>query len=69
MRAFHVFVVSAALFTLAIAALPVLHGGWDAVAGGVMLLSAITSMLAFALVRSPIVAAVLIGTLSLACAG
>ena len=34
-----------------------------------MLLSAITSMLAFALVRSPFVAAVLIGTLSLACAG
>ena len=69
MRAFHAFVGSAALFILAIAALPVLHGGWDAVAGGVMLLSAITSMLAFALVRSPIVAAVLIGTLSLACAG
>ena len=54
MRAFHAFVVSAALFILAIGAMPVLHGGWDAVAGGVMLLSAITSMLAFALVRSRI---------------
>jgi glutaminyl-peptide cyclotransferase len=34
MRAFHAFVGSAALFVLALGALPILHGGWDAEAGG-----------------------------------
>jgi hypothetical protein len=34
MRAYHAFVASAALLILAVGATDFLHGGWDAVAGG-----------------------------------
>jgi hypothetical protein len=49
---YRAFLLSVALFVLAIAALPVLHGGWDAVAGGLMLMSAVTAPLAFALAQN-----------------
>ena len=49
MRSYHVFVVSIALLGLALGAMDVLHGGWDAAAGGLMLVSAVVATLAFAL--------------------
>lgn len=48
MRSYLAFLVSIALFVLALGAMDVLHGGWDAVAGGLGLLSATSSTLAFA---------------------
>ena len=48
MRAYHVLVLSFVLGILSLGALDVLHGGWEAVASGVMLLSALAAPLAFA---------------------
>jgi hypothetical protein len=48
MRSYHVFVVSIALLGLALGGMDVLHGGWDAVASGVMFVSALMATLAFA---------------------
>ena len=49
MRAYHVFVVSLALLGLALVAMDMLHGGWDAAASGLMFVSAVVATLAFAL--------------------
>jgi hypothetical protein len=49
MRAYHAFVASAALLFLALGAMDFVHGGWDAVAGGLALLSAMACPLAFAI--------------------
>jgi hypothetical protein len=48
MRSDQVFVVAVALLGLALGGMDVLHGGWDAVAAGVMFVSAVTATLAFA---------------------
>ena len=51
MRAYHLFVVSVALLVLAIGAMEMLHGGWDAAASGLMFVSAVVATLAFAVLR------------------
>jgi len=48
MRSYHVFVVSVALLGFALGAMDVLHGGWDAAAGGLMVVSGVVATLAFA---------------------
>jgi hypothetical protein len=48
MRSYHACLVSAALLGVALGAMDFLHGGWDAVAGGLALLSAMACPLAFA---------------------
>jgi|Tabmets5t2r1_1033131.scaffolds.fasta_scaffold41818_2 hypothetical protein len=48
MRSYHVFVASLALLGLALGAMDFLHGGWDAAASGLMLVSAVVATLAFA---------------------
>ena len=52
MRAYHALVASAAILILALGAMDVLNGGWDAVAGGLGLLSAMASPLAFAVLAA-----------------
>lgn len=52
MRSRHAFVATAALLILALGAMDFLHGGWDAVAGGLALLSAMACPLAFAILAS-----------------
>jgi hypothetical protein len=47
MRSYHVFVISIGLLGLALGGMDVLHGGWDAVASGVMFVSAVMATLAF----------------------
>jgi hypothetical protein len=47
------FVVSAALLVLAVGAMDMLHGGWQAVAGGLMFMGTIGSTLAFVILAAP----------------
>jgi hypothetical protein len=49
MRAYHAFVASVALLVLSFGGMDLLHGGWDAAAGGLMLVSAMVATLAFAI--------------------
>jgi hypothetical protein len=48
MRAYHAFVVSVALLVLSVVGMDLLHGGWEAAASGLMLVSAVVAPLAFA---------------------
>jgi hypothetical protein len=48
MRSFHVFVGSVALLALSLGAMDMLHGGWDAAASFLMLVSAVVATFAFA---------------------
>jgi hypothetical protein len=52
MRALHAFVASAAVLILALGSMNVLNGGWDAVAGGLALLSAMACGLVYAILAS-----------------
>jgi hypothetical protein len=52
MRAYHVYVISIVLLGLALGGMDVLHGGWDAVASGVMLVSTVMATLAFTVLRA-----------------
>jgi hypothetical protein len=47
MRVYHAFVVSVALLVLSLGGMDLLHGGWEAVAGGLMLVSTVAATLAF----------------------
>jgi hypothetical protein len=49
MRLYFALIGSAVLVLLALGGMDVLHGGWDAIAGGLALLGAMASLLAFAL--------------------
>ena len=52
MRSYHAFVVSVALLVLAVGGMDVLHGAWEAVASGLMLVSAVVATFAFAVVMA-----------------
>ena len=49
MRAYHAFVVSVALLVLSLGGMDLLHGGWEAAAGGLMLVSAVVAPLFLAI--------------------
>jgi hypothetical protein len=52
MRSLHALVAAAAVLLLALGSLDFLQGGWDAVAGGLALLSAMAFALAYAILVS-----------------
>ena len=53
MRSLHAFVAAGALLILALGSMDLLHGGWDAVAGGLALLSAVACSLAYVRMSPP----------------